>query len=193
VFALGDDGEGDNSMRMIRRGEKDRIDVLLIEHLIIVAVGWAGLAVPLSDQLKGRLQSGGAAVVEHAIITDLVDVTEGDDVYVSLIEELPHVDDALAARADDGYVNLFAGCGVAVAAEYVARYNSEGGGRGGATQEIPPGNPLVYVNRIGFSIFHILSPLCVHLHFSDSLIRLPARSNYGNLYALFVSSKSLPK
>ena len=175
MFAFGDDGEGDNSMRMIRRGEKDGIDVLLIEHLIVVAVGWTGLTVPLSDQLEGRLQSGSAPVVEHAIITYLVDVAEGDDVYVSLVEELPHVDNALAACADDGYVDFFAGCGLAVAAEYVARYNSEGGGHGGATQEIPPGNPLVYMNRTGFSIFHILSPLCVHLHFNDSLIRLRAR------------------
>ena len=175
VFAIGDDGECDHSMRMIRRGEKDGIDVFLIEHLIVVAVRWAGLVVTLSDQFEGRFQSRGAAVVEHAIVADLVDVAEGDDVDVSLVEELPHVDDALAARADDGYVDLFAGCGVAVAAEYVARYNSEGGGRGGATQEISPGNPLVYVNRIGFSIFHILSPLCVHLYFNGSLIRLRAR------------------
>ena len=168
VFALGHDSEGDHGMRMVRRGEKNCVDVFLLEHLIVVAVSWAALAVVLPDQLERRSQAGGAAIVEHGIIADLVDVAEGDDVYVRLVEELLHVDNALAACADDGYVDLFAGCGVAVTAEYMARYDGEGRGRGGSAQEIPPSNSLLYFNGIGSSIFHILSPLRVHLHFSGS-------------------------
>ena len=86
VFTLGDDGQGDDSMRMVRRGEQDGVDVFLIEHLIVVAVGWAGLAVLFSDQLEGRFQARRAAVVEHAIVAELVDVTEGGDVDVGLVE-----------------------------------------------------------------------------------------------------------
>ncbi len=86
---------------------------------------------------------------------------------VRLIEKLLHVDDALAARADDGDIDLFARCNVASPAEYVARYNGQGRGRGEATQKIPPGNPLLYVNGIDFLNFHIVSPFCVNLHFSD--------------------------
>ena len=75
VFTLGDYGEVNYSMRMVRSSDEYGIDVFLIEHLIIVVVGRAGLAVLLSDQLKGRFQARGAAVVEHAVVAELVDVT----------------------------------------------------------------------------------------------------------------------
>jgi len=73
-------------MRMVRSSDEDGVDVFLIEHLIIVMVSRAGLAVLLTDQLEGRFQARGAAVVEHAIVAELVDVTEGGDVDVGLVE-----------------------------------------------------------------------------------------------------------
>ncbi len=167
VFTLGDYGQVNYSMRMVRRGDEDGVNVFLIEHLIIVMVGRAGLAVLFSDQVDGGFQARSATIVEHAIIAQLVDVTQGGDVDVGLVEKLLHVDDALAARSNDGDVNLFARCDVAGPAEHVARYNGESRGRGEATQKIPPGNPLLYVNGIGFLGFHILFPFCVHLYFSD--------------------------
>ena len=130
-------------MRMVRRGEKNRVDVFPVEHLIVVVVSWAALAVLLPDQLEGRSQAGCAAIIEHAIVADLVDVAEGSDVDVRLVEELLHVNNALAACADDGDVDLFAGGSVAVAAEYMARYDAEGRGRGGSAEEIPPRNHLL--------------------------------------------------
>ncbi len=75
VFTLGDYGEVNYSMRMVWSSDEDGVDVFLIEHLIVVVVGRAGLAVLLSDQLDGGFQTRGTAVVEHAIVAELVDVT----------------------------------------------------------------------------------------------------------------------
>ncbi len=75
VFTLGDYGEVNYSMRMVRSSDEDGVDVFGVEHLIVVLVSRAGLAVLLSDQLDGRFEAGGAAVVEHAVVAELVDVT----------------------------------------------------------------------------------------------------------------------
>jgi len=168
VFTLGDNGQGNHGVRMVRGGEKDSVNVFLIEHLIVVVIGRAGLAIPLSDKLEGRFQSRGAAIVKHAIIADLVNIAKGSDTNVRLIEELLHIDDSLAARADNGDVDLFARGDVAFAAEHVARHNAQGRNHSGTTQEIPPAKPLLHINGIGFSNFHTLSPFCIHPHFGPA-------------------------
>ena len=111
---------------------------------MIIAIGRTGLTVLLSDQVQGRFQAGCAAVVEHTIVTEFVDVAEGGDMDIGFVEELFHIDDTLAARADDGDVNLFAGCNIAITTEYMARYNSESSGRSRTCQKISPANPFCH-------------------------------------------------
>lgn len=84
------------------------------------------LAILLLDQIEGRLEARLAAVVEHGVVAGLVDVIEGGDAGVGLVEELLHVVDAHGACADDGDVDFAAGG--RVAGEYVRRYDAESGG-----------------------------------------------------------------
>jgi hypothetical protein len=142
VFPFSDDGKTNYSMRMIRRSNEDCVNIFGVKHSIIVAIGRTRLAVLLTYQVQGRFQTSCTTVVEHTIVTELVDVTEGGDMYIGFVEELFHIDDTLASRTDYGDVNLFAGCGIAITAEYVARYNSESGGRRGTCKKIPPANPF---------------------------------------------------
>ena len=64
---------------MIRRGDEDSVDVLAVEHLAVVAVGRAGLAVVLCEKSEGGLEPGDAAVIEHAVVALLVYVAESRD------------------------------------------------------------------------------------------------------------------
>ena len=145
VFALVNHGKSNDSMRMVRRRNQNGVDVLFVEHLMIIPVGRARLAVLLADQIGSGLEPCGAAVIEHAIVAKLINVAKSDNAGIGLIEQLLHVDDALAACTNNGDVDLLAGRGVAT--KDLAGHKGKGCRRSGAAQKMPSGYVLTFTDR----------------------------------------------
>lgn len=116
VFAELDGGHGNERMEMIGRGDHYGVDVLLfLEHFAKVG----------EDFCFWIFFEDASGVVG-------VDVADGNDVFAA---ELFEIDSALAANADAGNVEFFAGRSFSVEAEDVAGNDHEGGGGDGCGAE----------------------------------------------------------
>ena len=133
------DVRGDG-VRMIGRGDDDRVDVpLLVEHRaeVVVLLG-LGVGFLQLHRLRPRRRlplRRPEPAGELALDERVVDVADGDDVLASL-EEGGRVRQPHPAEADHGDVERCAGSAIAGTAEHVARDDhrghGEGGGSGGA-------------------------------------------------------------
>jgi len=111
---------GDHGVSVIRRGNDDRVDILLlVDHLPVVLVG-------LGLRILGEYFGGVAGI----------DVTQRDDILTGALLEivLPH-----APHADGRDIQFPAGRSLAPGSDHVTGHNAEcGNGSGGSGQETSP-------------------------------------------------------
>ena len=121
MLAQLDGRDGDDGVRVIRRGDHHGIDaLLLVEHL-------AEVLIPLGGWVL--LEGLGGVVPVH--------VAQGHDVLAADLFEVPG---ALAADADAGDVKLAVGGACAGAAQHMTRQGHEGGYGAGGGEEVAPGD-----------------------------------------------------
>ena len=125
-------GDGGDGVRVVRRGDDDGVEILLVYESAEIAIS-----------LRGRELLGDG---RHAAF---VDVAERDDVRDVL--ELPDTEPALAVHADDADVQLVIGGDGALGAQELRRSQPKaGGGCGGAGEELAAGEGVHGRERLGW-------------------------------------------